>query len=148
MLADNQHPGVDLPPEILLDIFEMIQSTCTENGAFQSTLHSCVLVSHKWYAAAIPTLYKSPYLTHKNCDSFLNLASPSGSTELVPYDNLRLSMVKRLDMGLLVDNGSGRRIFLATRLLEMCKQRLEDFVAPQTSTLLYGIEIFFFLLDY
>ncbi|MCJ1469284.1 hypothetical protein MMC07_007917 [Pseudocyphellaria aurata] len=120
--ADRRSFG--LPPEILLKVFSILSRT--EDS--QPILHSCSLVSRLWYSAAVQALYKSPRITGRNFDRFINAVCPSINTHV--KRNGLADMIKILDMSMLVHNGSKS---LTARLLRRCQESLEEFVAPQVS---------------
>ncbi len=118
------HAAVHLPPELIIHILSYIPRRRTS----QSTLYSCCLVSRQWYAAAVPRLYHSPYITGKNFKQFVATICPSVNAHVRKSD--LADLVKRLDMGNLVHDGSKS---LTARILGRVKFHLEEFVAPQAS---------------
>lgn len=114
------HPN--LPPEILEQVFSKI------TGPSQRTFNAAALVSRVWYSTAIKHLYKSPILTGKHFDLFVRSVCPSINAH-VRYNGLA-DLIRRLDLSLLVHNGSRS---LTARLLGRVKQNLEEFIAPQAS---------------
>ena len=114
----NQHI---LPPEILQKIVSYL-------AGHQSALHVCTLVSTLWYKCAVPLLYSNPAIDGKNFDKFVRAICPSINAHV--RVNGLAALVRRLDMSLLVHNGSKS---LTARLLGRVKGNLEDFVAPQAS---------------
>lgn len=112
----------DLPPEIL----ELILSQIAEPS--QRVFHAAALVSRAWYPTAIKYLYGSPILTGKHFDYFIRSVCPSINAH-VRYNGLA-DLIKKLDLSLLVHNGSRS---LTARLLGRVKQNLEEFIAPQAS---------------
>ena len=110
-----------LPPEILQNIFSYL-------ATYQPTLHSCTLVSNSWYKSSVAFLYNSPAIDGKNFDGFVKAICPSVNAHV--RINGLAALVRKLDMSLLVHNGSKS---LTARLLGRVKGNLEEFVAPQAS---------------
>lgn len=113
-----------LPDEIILDILGYV---CRDQHA-QQTLHTCCLLSHQWFEAAVPFLYARPHLYGKNFDPFVRAICPS--INLHVRKSPLSELVKVLNMGNLVHQGSKS---LTARLLGRTKASLEEFVAPQAS---------------
>ena len=116
--------GAHLPPEIILQILSYLPRTRSS----QATLHACALVSRSWYAASVPILYHSPFIIGKNFKLFVTTVCPSINAHV--RRSQLADMVRRLDMGKLVHDGSKS---LTARLLGRVKGGLEEFVAPQAS---------------
>lgn len=110
-----------LPPEVLQNIFSYLTT-------YQSTLHACTLVSNSWYKSSVPFLYNSPAIDGKTFDLFVKAICPSVNAHV--RINGLAALVRKLDMSLLVHNGSKS---LTARLLGRVKGNLEEFVAPQAS---------------
>ncbi|KZF19267.1 hypothetical protein L228DRAFT_271510 [Xylona heveae TC161] len=113
-----------LPPELVIHILSFIPL----KPSSQTTLWSCCLVSRTWYTAAVPLLYDSPHITGRNFTRFITTVCPSINAHVRKSE--LADLVRRLDMGELVHNGSKS---LTARLLGRVKVRLEEFVAPQAS---------------
>ncbi|KAL2037855.1 hypothetical protein N7G274_009329 [Stereocaulon virgatum] len=109
------------PPEVLQNIFSYI-------AAYQPTLHACTLVSNSWYKSSIAFLYHSPAIDGRNFDKFVEAICPSVNAHI--RINGLATLVRKLDMSLLVHNGSKS---LTARILGRVKEDLEEFVAPQAS---------------
>ena len=109
-----------LPPEILQGIFSHVKG--------QPALHASTLVARTWYQSAIPLLYAKPIIDGSNFDAFVRAICPSVNAHI--RTNGLAELVRRLDMGRLVHNGSKS---LTARLLGRMKGNLEEFVAPQAS---------------
>ncbi|MCJ1269660.1 hypothetical protein MMC22_009552 [Lobaria immixta] len=118
----NRQRSLALPPEILIHIF----STLSRTKNSQPTLHSCTLVSRLWYSPAVQALYECPIVVGRNFDLFVNTMCPSVNVH-VKKNGLAI-LVKRLDMRMLVHDKSKS---LTPRILQRCKENLEEFVAPQ-----------------
>lgn len=71
-------------------------------------------------------LYECPIVVGRNFDLFVNTMCPSVNVH-VKKNGLAI-MVKRLDMRMLVHDKSKN---LTPRILQRCKENLEEFVAPQ-----------------
>lgn len=110
-----------LPPEVLQNIFSYI-------ATYQPTLHACTLVSNSWYKSSIGFLYNSPAIDGRNFDPFVKSICPSVNAHI--RINGLATLVRKLDMSLLVHNGSKS---LTARILGRVKGDLEEFVAPQAS---------------
>jgi hypothetical protein len=110
-----------LPPEVLQNIFSY-------TAAYQPTIHACTLVSESWYKSSIAFLYSSPVIDGRNFDSFVKAICPSVNAHI--RINGLATLVRKLDMSLLVHNGSKS---LTARILGRVKENLEEFVAPQAS---------------
>lgn len=108
-------------PEVLQNIFSYLTT-------YQSTLHACTLVSNSWYKSSVPFLYNSPAIDGKTFDLFVKAICPSVNAHV--RINGLAALVRKLDMSLLVHNGSKS---LTARLLGRVKGNLEEFVAPQAS---------------
>ncbi|KAK4964163.1 hypothetical protein LTR66_012443 [Elasticomyces elasticus] len=115
---------VHLPDEIVLHILDYISAA----AAAQATFRTCALLSRQWYQAAIPYLYRYPFLYGKNFDPFVRTICPSINAHIRRSPIAEL--VKVLDMSYLVHHGSKS---LTARLLGRTKGSLEGFVAPQSS---------------
>lgn len=115
---------VDLPLEIIYQIISYIPRR-KEN---QKTLWACSLVSRSWYSATIRTLYSRPYIQGRNFQEFVAVICPSKNAHV--RRSQLAEMVKALDMGTLVHDGSKS---LTARILGRLKGNLEEFVAPQAS---------------
>ena len=77
---------------------------------------------------------------------FLKTGCQSVTTDHDQTLSLHLGMVKKLDMGLLVDQVSGSRSLRTTQILGRCKEVLEEFVASQTDIPQYGTYLHLFSL--
>jgi hypothetical protein len=113
-----------LPLEIIIQIVSYVPHRESE----QKTLWSCSLVSRSWYSAAIPFLYDRPYIRGHNFHQFVATVCPSKNAHI--RRSQLAEMVKALDMGALVHDGSKS---LTARLLGRLKGNLEEFIAPQAS---------------
>jgi len=116
--------AIHLPSELLIQIISYIP--LSPSG--QKTLHSCCLLSHEWYAAAIFKLYERPYIDGRNFEKFAaTVCPPLGShvrrIELATY-------VKHLDLSCLIHHSSKS---LNARLLGRVKNSIETFRGPVTS---------------
>ena len=109
-----------LPPEIIENIISHVKD--------QPALHASTLVARIWYQSAIPFLYAKPIIDGSNFDPFGRAICPSVNAHI--RTNGLAELVRRLDMGRLVHNGSKS---LTARLLGRMKGNLEEFVAPQAS---------------
>lgn len=124
----------DLPAEILIQILSILSSRGSPQSELhrhsQSTLHSCVLVSRRWYNLTLDFLYSYPTFTSNGSafQSFANTICPSVNAHVKKSGCA--NMVKNLDMSRLVHEGSKS---LTARILGRCKMRLEEFTAPQAS---------------
>ena len=112
-----------LPPEIILNILDYV--VYNDPWQTQCTLYAATLVSRSWYTSAVPLLYESPTLNGKNYDKFIATVCPS--INLHVRRSRLASMVRYLDMGLIVHSGSKS---LTARLLGRVKGCLEVFRAP------------------
>ena len=112
-----------LPSEVLLHILDY--TICSDSWQTQYTLHAATLVSRSWYTAAVPLLYENPLLNGKNYDKFVATICPSINPHV--RRSRLASMVRCLDMGHIVHNGSKS---LTARLLGRVKGCLEVFRAP------------------
>jgi hypothetical protein len=130
-MTDDRHStseatleAVYLPDEIIIQILEYLADT----REAQHSLASVALLSHQWYSAAVPFLYRQPNLYGKNFDPFARAICPSINLHV---RNSPLSkLVRILDLGKLVHQGSKR---ITARLLGRTKEGLEYFRAPQAS---------------
>ena len=124
-LRTATHQPLHLPSELLLQILTHLSP---HDEFYQPDLFSLTLVSHAWYAAAIPLLYHSPRISGRNFKSFVNTVCPSINAHV--RRSALADLVRRLDMSRLVHDGSKS---LTARLLGRVKGGLEVFVAPQAS---------------
>ena len=115
---------IHLPDEIIIQILEYI----SHSRHCQPTLASCCLLSHQWYDASVPLLYRHPQLYGKNFDPFVRAICPS--INLHVRKSPLAHLVRRLDMGSLVHQGSKS---MTARLLGRTKGNLQAFVAPVAS---------------
>ena len=113
-----------LPLEIILQIVSYV----SRFDLGQKTLWACCLVSRPWYAAAVPLLYRRPYLSGRNFQNFVVTVCPSKNAHI--RQSQLAGFVRTLDMGELVHDGSKS---LTARLLGRLKGNLVEFVAPQAS---------------
>ena len=113
-----------LPDEIIVEILGYV----IRDEHAQKTLASCCKLSHQWYDAAVPLLYRNPYLYGKNFDPFQRSICPS--INLHVRKSPLSELVRTLDMGHLVHQGSKS---LTARMFGRTKNSLEVFVAPQAS---------------
>ncbi|TKA62667.1 hypothetical protein B0A55_10061 [Friedmanniomyces simplex] len=120
-------PPTYLPDEILLQILSHLATTTSPSTA-QLTLASCCLLSHQWYAAALPLLYAHPRLYGQNFDPFVRAICPSINLHVRASPLAKL--VKSLNMASMVHQVSRTS---TARLLGRTKEGLEEFVAPQAS---------------
>lgn len=117
-------PPIHLPDEILVQILDYVSSSYYS----QITLASCCRLSHQWFTAAVPYLYRHPNLYGNKFDPFIRAICPS--INLHVRKSPLASLVKVLDMSGLVHQGSKS---VTARLLGRTKNSLEEFVAPQAS---------------
>jgi hypothetical protein len=125
-LVATSAPGkeIELPLEVLIQIVSYIP----RRQQYQKTLWACCLVSRAWYSAAVMFLYERPHIGGGNFQEFVATICPSKNAHIRKSE--LASMVKILDMGHLVHDGSKS---LTARLLGRLKGSLEEFVAPQAS---------------
>jgi hypothetical protein len=125
-LVATSTPGkeIELPLEVLIQIVSYIP----RRRQYQKTLWACCLVSRAWYSAAVMLLYERPHIGGGNFQEFVATICPSKNAHI--RKSQLAGMVKNLDMGSLVHDGSKS---LTARLLGRLKGSLEEFVAPQAS---------------
>ncbi|KFY69969.1 hypothetical protein V499_09582 [Pseudogymnoascus sp. VKM F-103] len=125
-LVATSTPGkeIELPLEVLIQIVSYIP----RRQQYQKTLWACCLVSRAWYSAAVMLLYERPHIGGGNFQEFVATICPSKNAHI--RKSQLAGMVKNLDMGSLVHDGSKS---LTARLLGRLKGSLEEFVAPQAS---------------
>lgn len=117
-------PPIHLPDEILVQILEFVDKSYNS----QVTLASCCLLSHQWFTAAVPYLYRHPNLYGNKFEPFIKAICPSKNLHV--RKSPLAGLVKVLDMSGLVHQGSKST---TARLLSRTKYSLEEFVAPQAS---------------
>lgn len=117
-------PPIYLPDEILVQILDYVSLSHQS----QPTLASCCRLSHQWFSAAVPYLYRHPILYGNKFDPFVNAICPSKNLHVRKSPVAEL--VKILDMSGLVHQASKS---VTARLLSRTKNSLEEFVAPQAS---------------
>lgn len=113
---------VYLPDEIIIQILAYISNW---RYRAQPTLAACCQISHQWYRAAVPLLYRSPHLYGHNFAPFV--ASICPSKNLSVRESRLASLVRVLDMSALVHQATKST---TARLLGRTKANLETFVAP------------------
>lgn len=113
-----------LPDEVVLQILEYL----AEGHNVQGSLAAVCRLSHQWYSAAVPYLYRYPDLYGSNFDLFTKSICPSINLHVRKSPLSKL--VKVLDMSRLVHQGSKS---VTARLLGRTKETLEVFRAPQAS---------------
>lgn len=113
-----------LPDEVVLQILEYLAQVPNAQGS----LAAVCLLSHQWYSAAVPYLYRYPDLYGNNFDKFTKSICPSINLHVRKSPLSKL--VKVLDMSRLVHQGSKS---VTARLLGRTKETLEVFRAPQAS---------------
>lgn len=115
---------IHLPDEIILQILDHV---CRSNQS-QTTLASVCRLSHQWFSAAVPYLYRHPILYGNKFEPFVKAICPS--INLHVRKSPLAALVRVLDMSGLVHQGSKS---VTARLLGRTKNTLEVFVAPQAS---------------
>lgn len=113
-----------LPDEVVLQILEYL----AREPDSQYSLAAVCRLSHQWYSAAVPYLYRYPDLYGSNFDKFCKSICPSINLHVRKSPLSKL--VKVLDMSRLVHQGSKS---VTARLLGRTKDSLEEFRAPQAS---------------
>ncbi|KAM0718077.1 hypothetical protein Q7P37_006409 [Cladosporium fusiforme] len=114
-----------LPDEVVLQVLEYLAA---EGHNAQGSLAAVCRLSHQWYSAGVPYLYRYPDLYGNNFDMFIKSICPSINLHVRKSPLSKL--VKVLDMSRLVHQGSKS---VTARLLGRTKESLEVFRAPQAS---------------
>lgn len=113
-----------LPAELLIQIMSLVLN----DELSQSSLHTCILVSRRWYSSAIMFLYEAPDLNSGNISKFLHVICPSSSSDS-RNDDLS-HMIKQLDLSTVMNELSKSAM---ARLLGRVKHNLELLIAPPKS---------------
>lgn len=113
-----------LPDEVVLEIIEYL----ARGHDSQRSLAAVCRLSHQWYSAAVPYLYRCPDLYGNNFDKFCSSICPSIHPRVRKSPLSKL--VRVLDMSRLVHQASKK---VTARLLGRTQDSLEVFRAPQAS---------------
>lgn len=115
-----------LPPEVLLQIVANVEAFPWPYD--QRDLWALTMVSRSWYSAAIPALYRRPYISGGNFGLFVRTICPSVNAHV--RKTSFSTMVKDLSLGYLVHDSYRS---LTARILSRLKGGLEVFIAPRAS---------------